>query len=49
MMSKPETDKTKAEQTNQINLADLPIDEARQDEVKGGTPLTYKLVYNRAS
>ena len=35
-MSKQETDKTKAEQISQINLADLPVDEARQEEVKGG-------------
>jgi hypothetical protein len=35
-MSKQETDKTKAEQASQIDLADLAVDEARQDEVKGG-------------
>jgi hypothetical protein len=35
-MSKRENDKVKAEQRSQINLEDLPVDEARQDEVKGG-------------
>ena len=35
-MSKQETDKIKAEQTSQINLDDLPVDEAQQDEIKGG-------------
>ena len=34
-MSKQETDKTKPEQTKQINLEDLPVDEAQLDEVKG--------------
>ena len=47
-MSKRETDKIRAKQTSQINVEDLPVDEVKQDEVKGGTPLTYKLVYNRA-
>ena len=35
-MSKQETDKIKAEQESQINLEDLPVDETRQDEIKGG-------------
>lgn len=36
-MSKQETIELKAKQTSQINLEDLPVDEAQQDEVKGGT------------
>jgi hypothetical protein len=36
-MSKQETDKIKAEQTIQINLEDLPVDEAHQDEINGGS------------
>jgi len=39
-MNKQETDKIKAEQTSQINLEDLPVDEAQQDESKGGGPLS---------
>jgi hypothetical protein len=35
-MSKQETNKMRAEQKGQIHLEDLPVDEARQDEVKGG-------------
>jgi hypothetical protein len=45
-MSKQEADKIKIEQESHIE--DLPVDDAQQDEVKGGAPLTYKLVYNRA-
>jgi hypothetical protein len=35
-MSKEETVATKAEPKSQINLEDLAVDEARQNEVKGG-------------
>jgi len=35
-MSKQENGKLKAEQKGQINLEGLPVDDARQDEVKGG-------------
>ena len=35
-MSKQENDKMEAEQRSQINLEDLPVDEAQGDKVKAG-------------
>jgi hypothetical protein len=39
-MSKQETHKAKAEQTSQINLADLPVADEQADRATGGTGAT---------
>ena len=33
----------KQEKENQAIIEDLPVDEARQDEVKGGNPATHNI------
>lgn len=38
-MSKQETNKIETEHKSEISLGDLPVDDAQQDEVKGGNGL----------
>jgi hypothetical protein len=48
-MSEKETEKTKAEEKGQVTIEDLTVDEAKQDEVKGGRDGVHKETIEIAS